>query len=63
MAIIARGVAQGKFKPMLDSGEVATIMISTIEGGIMLSKLYETPDDLRTAAAHLRAYVRRNVLA
>jgi AcrR family transcriptional regulator len=61
--IIARGVARGEFKPMVDGDEVATILISTIEGGVMLSKLYRTPDFLQAAAAHLREYVRTTVLA
>lgn len=61
--IIARGVAQGEFKPMVDGDEVATIMISVIEGAIMLSKLYETPDHIRIAATHLRSYIQTQVLA
>jgi AcrR family transcriptional regulator len=60
---IERGIDQGDFKPGVDGAEVATVIISTLEGGVMLSKLYESPDYLRTAAAHLRAYVRSNLLA
>jgi hypothetical protein len=41
---------------------VATIIISTLEGSIMLSKLYQTPAHIRTAAAHLGVYVRTTVL-
>lgn len=62
ITIIDRGIVQGEFKPMVRSDEVATIIISTIEGGIMLSTLYQTPDHLNIAAAHLRAYVQASVL-
>lgn len=61
--IVANGIAQGDFKPTVDSEEIATIIISTLEGGVMLSKLYASPAYLRTAAAHLRAYVRTAILA
>ena len=60
---ITNGITQGDFKPTVDAEEVATIIISTLEGGVMLSKLYAAPDYLHTAAAHLRAYVRTNILA
>lgn len=61
--IVANGIAQGDFKPTVDSEEIATVIISTLEGGVMLSKLYASPAYLRTAAAHLRAYVRTAILA
>lgn len=61
--IVARGIVQGEFKPTVDGNEVATIVISTIEGGIMLSKLYQTPDYIRIAAAHLHRYIQTNVVA
>lgn len=61
--IIARGIAQGDFKVTVDGEQVATVIISTLEGGVMLSKLYNSPDYLRTAATHLRTYVRTHLLA
>ncbi len=61
--IIANGVASGDFVPTADPEAIATIVISTLEGGVMLSLLYQSPDYLRTAAAHLRAYVRSSLLA
>lgn len=61
--IVTNGIAQGDFHANVDSDEAATIIISTLEGGVMLSKLYAAPDYLRTAAAHVRTYVRTVVLA
>lgn len=61
--IVARGIAQGEFRAMVDSDQIATIVISSIEGGVMLSKLYETPEHLQVATAHLHTYIRVNVLA
>jgi TetR/AcrR family transcriptional regulator, transcriptional repressor for nem operon len=61
--IVARGIAQGEFKLSTNGEEVATILISTIEGAIMLSKLYNSPDFIRVAATYLREYIRSNVRA
>lgn len=61
--IIITGMAQGDFKPTVDAEAAATIIISTLEGGVMLSKLYAAPEYLHTAAAHLRTYVRTNLVA
>jgi AcrR family transcriptional regulator len=61
--IIANGVVSGDFVPTADADVIATIIISTLEGGVMLSLLYQSPDYLRTAATHLRAYVRSSLLA
>ena len=59
--IIARGWQQGEFKAV-DGDEVATVIISTTEGGVMLSKLFMTPDHILRAAAHLRAYVQQEIV-
>ena len=61
--ILDRGIAGGEFSATVDGEAVTTIIISTLEGSIMLSKLYQKPDYIRTAAAHLREYIRKSVLA
>ncbi|HYF63382.1 MAG TPA: TetR family transcriptional regulator C-terminal domain-containing protein, partial [Herpetosiphonaceae bacterium] len=52
-----RGVASGEFRADIDADEAATIIISLIEGGVMLSKLYATPEHLQRAVAHARTYI------
>ncbi len=61
--IVVNGIVAGDFTPTADPEAIATIVISTLEGGVMLSMLYQSPDYLRTAATHLRAYVRTALLA
>lgn len=61
--ILERGQATGEFKAATVPDTVATIIISTLEGSIMLSKLYNTPDHIQTAAAHLRLYLQEHVLS
>ncbi|MEM7132846.1 MAG: TetR/AcrR family transcriptional regulator [Chloroflexota bacterium] len=60
--IASRGIVEGDFKSTLNPKEVATVIISTLEGGIMLSKLYQTLDHIHIATEHLRAYVEANVV-
>lgn len=38
---ISRGIAAGEIRPETDGDFLATIIISSIEGAIMLSKLYD----------------------
>ena len=55
--IVAKGIERGEVRPEVDSEAAASVFIATLEGGIMLSKLYDDPAHLRYAAAHLRLVV------
>jgi AcrR family transcriptional regulator len=57
--IVDKGVARSELQPTVDAATVATILIATIEGGIMLSKLYDDPSYLEQALTHLRTYVQQ----
>jgi TetR/AcrR family transcriptional repressor of nem operon len=59
--IIDEGVARGEFFEV-DGDEVASLIIASIEGGMMLSKLYDEETHLRRAVAYLVEYVRRSVI-
>jgi AcrR family transcriptional regulator len=59
--IVNSGIAQGEFRTA-DADEIATIIISTLEGGVMLSKLYHSPEHLSRAAAHLRTFLNEKLL-
>ena len=59
--IVAKGVARGELHPTADGKAVATILIATIEGGIMLSKLYDDPSHLERALDHLKTYVQQQL--
>lgn len=61
--IVADGIEQGLFRSTIDGDAVATIIISTIEGALMMSQLYGEPAHMDCAIKHLTNYVRRDVVA
>lgn len=52
------GMARGELHPATDPRQVATVVVATLEGAIMLSKLYADPVHMQRAADHLTVYVR-----
>jgi TetR/AcrR family transcriptional repressor of nem operon len=59
--IVNEGMARGEFYEV-NGDEVASLIIASIEGGMLLSKLYEDEKHLRRAVAYLVEYVRRSVI-
>ncbi len=59
--IADEGKARGEFFEV-DSDELASLIIASIEGGMMLSKLYSEEIHLRRAVAFLLEYVRHSVI-
>lgn len=59
--IVETGITHGELQPAIDSDVFATIMISTIEGAIMISKLYDDPVHLERAIAHLTDYIEEHL--
>jgi hypothetical protein len=47
----------------VDSDLLATILISTVEGSVMMSKLDNDPTHIRRAVEHLSAYLESVVRA
>jgi TetR/AcrR family transcriptional regulator, transcriptional repressor for nem operon len=58
--IIAKGIQRGEIRPDVDADEVATIIISTLEGSVMMSKLYGDPIHIKRAINHLHHYLESN---
>ena len=58
---VARGVSQGVMKPTIDPDAVATLIIGTLEGALMMSKLFDNPGYIRTAVDHMLDYVDTNI--
>ncbi|MBD1861626.1 MULTISPECIES: TetR/AcrR family transcriptional regulator [Trichocoleus] len=54
---VERGIARGEIRPTVEADTVATVMISTLEGALMMSKLYDDPVHLERAIAHLNDYL------
>lgn len=48
---------QRRFASAVDPDEVASIVVGMLEGGVLLTVLYDAPVHLERAAAHLRTYV------
>lgn len=55
--VVNIGLETGQIRPDTDSRIVATVIVSTIEGAVMISRLEKNPDALRTAQVHLNRYL------
>jgi TetR/AcrR family transcriptional repressor of nem operon len=54
--ILTRGVERGELRPDTDADAVATVIVSTLEGALMLSHLYGDPSYVDRATDHLDAF-------
>jgi TetR/AcrR family transcriptional regulator, transcriptional repressor for nem operon len=59
--IIQKGMIKGEIKASIEPDVIATIVISTVEGAIMMSKLYEDPIHLERAIAYLQDYIKNSL--
>ena len=55
--VVAKGIERGEIRPEADADSVATMMIASLEGAIMMSKLYGDSVYIQRAAAHLSWYI------
>jgi TetR/AcrR family transcriptional regulator, transcriptional repressor for nem operon len=60
---IRGGIRAGEVRPGTDPDAVATVLIATLEGAIMLTKLYGDPVHMRRAVEHLTTYIDTTVRA
>lgn len=54
---INKGIELGDVRPDTDSEAVATVMVSALEGAIMMSKTYGDMAHMQRMVDHLRAYI------
>jgi TetR/AcrR family transcriptional regulator, transcriptional repressor for nem operon len=54
--VIAQGKARGEIQPYVNGDVVATVLIATCEGAIMMSQVCDDPLHLYRAIDHLNAY-------
>jgi len=59
--IIARGMRRGEINSKIDKGNLANVIIASLEGAIMISRLEQNADALRDAQAHLVNYLETKV--
>lgn len=55
--IIAKGIAKEEFRPDTDPAALASLIIASLEGGLMMSKLYNDPIFLLRVAQHLHTHI------
>ena len=55
--IVQKGIKKGEVRSTVEPYTVATIIICTIEGAIMMSQLEKNPIHLQRAIAHLQGYI------
>lgn len=55
--VVKQGIAAGEIQPSVNADEVATVLISTLEGSLMLTQLYGDRLHLQRAKTHLDQYV------
>ena len=55
--IVEKGIKKGEIKPDIESDAIATIIISSLEGGIMMSKLYRDSIHLERVVTSLQNYL------
>jgi AcrR family transcriptional regulator len=61
--IADKGIRAGHILPSVDSDNLATIILVTLEGAVMMSKLYENRVHMRRAVDHLKQYIDEHVRA
>lgn len=59
--IVRDGIDAGEIHPHVDAEVVATLMISTIEGAVMMSRIERDAQHVQRAIQHLGWYVRHHV--
>ena len=55
--VAGRGIERGELRPDVDPEELATVLVATLEGGIMLTQLYDDVRHVQRAATHLERYL------
>ncbi|HLA44036.1 MAG TPA: TetR family transcriptional regulator C-terminal domain-containing protein, partial [Aggregatilineales bacterium] len=59
--IVQKGIEHSEITPKADPDTVASILISTLEGSVMLSRLYRDPVHMYRAVDHLTAYIQNEL--
>ncbi len=62
-AIIQEGQKRGEILRNVDASQLATLIVSTLEGALVLSRIQRTYDPLDAACAHLKDHLEASVRA
>jgi TetR/AcrR family transcriptional repressor of nem operon len=61
ISVISAGIKAREIRPRIDAKNLATLIISSLEGAIMLYRLDRTEEPLRAIQAHLDSYLETEV--
>ena len=56
-ATVKEGIGRGELRPETDPRAVATVIAATLEGAIVLTRLYDDWEHMRRATEHLHGYI------
>jgi AcrR family transcriptional regulator len=59
--VITTGMRRGEIQPQIDAKATATLLIASLEGGLMLSKLHGDPLYLQQVVKHLQDYIQQQL--
>jgi len=62
-AIVEEGQHRGEIRSSVDPLELATLIVTTLEGGLMLKSLQRQPGPLNTACRHLEQHLETQIRA
>ena len=51
------GMESGELSPETDPRQTASVMVATLEGALMLSRLHDDPEHMRRAVEHLKRHL------
>ena len=61
--VIQKGITRGEIRSEVNADEVATVIISLLEGAVMMDKLYDDSIHLERAIAHLNDFITNKLQA
>jgi TetR/AcrR family transcriptional repressor of nem operon len=59
--VVDKGIERGQIRPEVNSDELATFLIATLEGAIMLTKLYDDTTHMNRSVEYLQRYLETSV--
>jgi TetR/AcrR family transcriptional repressor of nem operon len=62
-SIIEEGQERGEIRSGVNPADLATLIVTTLEGSLMLERLQRTPEPLNIACRHLEEYLETNIRA
>jgi AcrR family transcriptional regulator len=60
--ILSKGIERGEVRPGVDVETWASVMVATLEGAVMLSRLYQDPVHMQRAVAYVQHCIERDLV-